>query len=104
MKNSLSNSGFSGGEQLCKLAAAAPEHGPERGHSMGVSKSVPLPRAFLLHAVRWVIPGSRLLPSDRTATLRSGSPPGIGRATTSSLGGRARSSLRFQYFEFGAFI
>jgi hypothetical protein len=26
--------------------------------------------------LRWVIPGSRLLPSDRTTTLRSGSPPG----------------------------
>ena len=26
--------------------------------------------------LRWVIRGSRLLPSDRTTTLRSGSPPG----------------------------
>src|ERR1700722_5106953 len=28
--------------------------------------------------LRWVIPGSRLLPSDRTATIQSGSPPSVG--------------------------
>jgi hypothetical protein len=29
--------------------------------------------------LRWVIPGSRLLPTDRAATLQSGSPPGAPR-------------------------
>jgi hypothetical protein len=28
--------------------------------------------------LRWVIPGSRLLPNDRSAILQSGSPPGLG--------------------------
>jgi len=34
-----------------------------------------------INALRWVIPGSRLLPSDRTAKLQSGSPPDAGQAT-----------------------
>ena len=29
----------------------------------------------------WAVSGSRLLQTDRTATLQSGSPPGLGRAT-----------------------
>ena len=34
-----------------------------------------------IDALRWVIPGSRLLPPDRTAKLKSGSPRGAGQAT-----------------------
>ena len=29
-------------------------------------------------ASRWAVPGSRLLPTDRTADLQSGSPPVVG--------------------------
>src|ERR1700733_2567355 len=32
----------------------------------------------LVKTSRWVVPGSRLLPSDRTAALQSGSPPSVG--------------------------
>jgi hypothetical protein len=35
--------------------------------------------------LRWVIPGSRLLATDRAAMLRSGSPPGLGHATPGAL-------------------
>lgn len=35
--------------------------------------------------LRWVTPGSRLLPTDRTARLQSGCPPGAGHATLRSL-------------------
>jgi hypothetical protein len=38
--------------------------------------------------LRWVNPGSRLLPTHSAAMLRSGSPPGLGHATPCSLRGR----------------
>src|ERR1700678_397554 len=36
----------------------------------------------LVKTSRWVVPGSRLLPSDRTAALQSGSPPSVGACNT----------------------
>ena len=91
--------------QLCKLATAeslrgrqaAPEHGPALGSSMGgfqigASSERILPACLRLGSSREppVYPERfRWLPSDRTAILRSGSPPSLGRATTPcSLGGQ----------------
>ncbi len=69
-----------------------------------------------MNALRWVIPGNRLLPYDRAAKLQSGSPPGIrprptflrlfhGFETAASSRGRgkARSSNleRFQFRDIG---
>ena len=39
------------------------------------------PASTLGKTLRWVIPGSLLLPNDRAATLQSGSPPAPGFAT-----------------------
>jgi hypothetical protein len=49
-----------------------------------------VPDAGLMRT-RWAVSGSRLLQTDRAATLQSGSPPGLGPATLRcSLGGRGR--------------
>jgi hypothetical protein len=68
-----------GGEPLCSLAAlwvgkqAAPGNVSRCGSSMG--------RLYPPHGIeamgktlRWVVPGSRLLPTHRAAKLQSGSP------------------------------
>jgi hypothetical protein len=65
--------------QLCKLAASGSRERllvvqfyRSRGHPSASEQS------RWEKPLRWVIPGSRLLPSDRTAVLQSGSPPSGG--------------------------
>jgi hypothetical protein len=56
--------------QFCKVAAGGSRARPSARQFYGRLPNRCLsPSASLLDAVRWVIPGSRLLPSDRTAIL-----------------------------------
>jgi hypothetical protein len=75
--------------QLCNSAASGSRerframqlHGPRANPS-------PSEQSRWEKTLRWVIRGSRLLPPDRAAQLKSGSPPGAGHATS-----RLRSTL-----------
>jgi tetratricopeptide (TPR) repeat protein len=69
-------------KQLCKLAASGSRERPSAVQFYRASADQqPSEQNLWVNALRWVIPGSRLLPSDRTAELQSGSPPGPGPAT-----------------------
>jgi prepilin-type N-terminal cleavage/methylation domain-containing protein len=67
--------------QLCKLAAGGSRKRLSAGqfYRQRANRS-PSEQRRWGKVLRCVIPGSRLLPSDRTATLRSGSPTGVGHA------------------------
>ena len=67
--------------QLCKLRAGGSRERPsERQFYRPRPHRSPWAQSRSVEALRWAIPGSRLLPSDRTAELQSGSPPGVGHA------------------------
>jgi prepilin-type N-terminal cleavage/methylation domain-containing protein len=78
--------------QLCKLAAGGSRERPSAGqfYRQRANRS-PSEQRRWGKVLRWVIPGSRLLPSDRTAILRSGSPPGVGHAQARVLIGKIRT-------------
>jgi hypothetical protein len=65
--------------QPCKLAAGGSRERllVVQFYRLGVNRSSSKPSRWV-KALRWAVRGSRLLPSDRTATLQSGSPPGLG--------------------------
>ena len=67
--------------QLCNLATGGSR---ERLSSMQLyrpcAERYPSEQTRWIEALRWVISGSRLGPPDRTAKLKSGSPPGAGQA------------------------
>src|ERR1700739_3899071 len=77
--------------QLCKVTASGSR---ERLVFVQSYRSVAYPSRLelrrLVKASRWDVPGSRLLPSDRTNALQSGSPPGVGRCDVMCLN-RTRS-------------
>ena len=66
--------------QLCNLAASGSRERlvVVRFYRSGARPS-PSEQRPAVKASRWAVPGSRLLPCDRTAELQSGSPPGFGR-------------------------
>src|ERR1700678_887936 len=68
--------------QLCNLAAGGSR---ERLNAMQLYRPCadrhPSEQSRWINALRWVIPGTRLLPPDRTAKLKSGSPPDAEQAT-----------------------
>jgi hypothetical protein len=90
--------------QLCGFAAterlrgrqAAPGNYPGCSHqAQRLARIVPIKSANISnHGGSWVAFGSRLLPSDRAAPLRSGSPPEAGHAKPRSLGERGRKRPR----------
>jgi hypothetical protein len=91
-----------GGEPLWKMAGlsggqqAAPGNYPASEYQSYASNRTVLTKVTNVRndGKSWAASGSRLLQTDRAATLRSGSPPGRGRATLQcSLGGRERSVL-----------
>jgi hypothetical protein len=68
--------------QLCKLAASGSREWPIAVQFYGrCANRLLLEQRPWVKALRWVFHGSRLLPSDRTAKLQSGSPPDVGHAT-----------------------
>jgi prepilin-type N-terminal cleavage/methylation domain-containing protein len=79
--------------QLCKLAAGGSRERPSAGHFYRWQRPnrSPSEQRRWGKVLRWVIPGSRLLPSDRTAILRSGSPPRVGHAQARVLIGKIRT-------------
>jgi prepilin-type N-terminal cleavage/methylation domain-containing protein len=67
--------------QLCKLiAGGSRERSSERQFYRPRPNRSPCAQSRRVEVLRWAIPGSRLPPSDRTAELQSGSPPGVGHA------------------------
>jgi prepilin-type N-terminal cleavage/methylation domain-containing protein len=67
--------------QLCKLiAGGSRERSSERQLYRPRPNRSPCAQSRWVEVLRWAILGSRLLPSDRTAALQSGSPPGVGHA------------------------
>jgi prepilin-type N-terminal cleavage/methylation domain-containing protein len=76
----LEGSRFSA-RQLCKLTAGGSRERPSaRQFYRPRPNRSPWAQSRWVEVLRWAIPGSRLLPSDRTAKLQSGSPPGVGHA------------------------
>jgi prepilin-type N-terminal cleavage/methylation domain-containing protein len=67
--------------QLCQLTASGSRERPsERQFYRPRPHRSPWAQSRWVEVLRWAIPGSRLLPSDRTAKLQSGSPPDVGHA------------------------
>jgi Tfp pilus assembly protein PilE len=65
--------------QLCKLTAGGSRERPSARQFYGPRPNrSPWAQSRWVEVLRWAIPGSRMLPSDRTAKLQSGSPPGVG--------------------------
>jgi hypothetical protein len=69
-------------QQLCMLAAGGSREWPNvlQFYASHFDRSAS-EQSRRINALRWVIRGSRLLLSGRTAKLQSGSPPGVGQAT-----------------------
>jgi prepilin-type N-terminal cleavage/methylation domain-containing protein len=76
--------------QLCELSASGSRELPKtRQFYWQRANCSPSEESRWVNALCWVIPGSRLLPSDRTAELLSGSPPSVGYAQARVFIGRA---------------
>jgi hypothetical protein len=76
-------------QQLCMLAAGGSRERPNalQFYARHFDRSGS-EQSRRVQTLRWIIPGSRLLLSGRTAKLQSGSPPDVGQTTLLGSGER----------------